>query len=214
MAAEVPGAVVKVGATTKTDTGLAATIAAPERPGLYRLVVTLHDADGVAFDPATQETIPALIVRVTPPLSATIAAPDRLELQPGEAAVVPISVLNSGEIPWYEPLPEGDPQAVIQRLSGGTWGARLVGHWVSLAVETDGLGAGPMPDVAADISASPGGTAAVGLAVTAPSEPGAYLLVLDVVSPLYGSLTILGEPEPTTVRVSVLEPSEPPAALD
>ncbi len=214
VAAEVPGAVVRVSATSVTASGLAATVSAPEHPGLYRLVVTLHDPDGVAFDAATQEAIPGLVVRVTPALSATIGAPDRLELVPGSTASIPVAVLNSGEIPWYAPLPDGDPGAVVERLSEGTWGARLVGHWVSLEVDTETLGSGPMPDVVVDISASPGETTNAELAVTAPSEPGAYLLVLDVVSPLYGSLTILGAPEPTAVRVEVLAPSQVPASLD
>jgi hypothetical protein len=125
-----------------------------------------------------------------------------------------VAVLNSGEIPWYAPLPDGDPGAVVERLSEGTWGARLVGHWVSLDVDTETLGSGPMPDVVVDISASPGETTDAELAITAPSVPGAYLLVLDVVSPLYGSLTILGAPEPTAVRVEVLAPSQVPASLD
>jgi hypothetical protein len=214
VAAEVPGAVVKVGTTTKTGTGLAATIAVPDGPGLYRLVVTLHDADGVAFDAATQETIPALVVRVTPALSATIGAPDRLTLHAAETASVPVTILNSGELPWYAPLPEGDPQAVIDRLVQGTWGAQLVGHWISLEVVVDAADVAPVPDVVVDISASPGGIVTADLPITAPSEPGPYLLVLDVVSPIYGSLTNLGAPEPTAIRVEVSPPSDPPPALD
>lgn len=214
VAAEVPGAVVRVGSTTPTDTGLAAVVTVPDGPGLYRLVVTLHDADGVAFDAVTQETIPALVVRVTPALSATIGAPDRLALHAAETASVPVSILNSGDLPWYAPLPEGDPQAVIDRLVQGTWGARLVGHWISLGVVVDAAEVAPMPDIVVDISASPGAIFTASLPITAPSEPGPYLLVLDVVSPIYGSLTVLGAPEPTAIRVEVLPPSEPPPSLD
>ena len=50
--------------------------ACPPTPGRYRLTITLHDKDGVAYDAATQAQFPALIVRVTGDLDATIVAPD------------------------------------------------------------------------------------------------------------------------------------------
>ncbi len=88
---EVPGAVVLVSPTAATQGGLETKAAVPARPGLYRLVVTLHDPDGVAFDAATQDRLPALIVRVTGTLSATFAAPANLSLVAGTAAVVPVT---------------------------------------------------------------------------------------------------------------------------
>ena len=48
---------------------------ARRRPGLYRLVATVHQPDGVAYDASTQALVPALVVRVTGPLTATYAAP-------------------------------------------------------------------------------------------------------------------------------------------
>ena len=46
----------------------------PTTPGRYRLTVTLHDADGVAYDAVTQALIPSLIVRVTGDFDGDIPA--------------------------------------------------------------------------------------------------------------------------------------------
>ncbi len=51
-------------------------------------------------------------------------------------------------------------------------------------------------------AAAPGGSAAVGLSVTAPAQAGEYLLLLDVVTPDHGALSTLGS-TPSIVRVSV-----------
>ena len=48
----------------------------PSAPGRYRLTITLHDGDGVAYDAATQAEIPTLVVRVTgDPDGAILVAP-------------------------------------------------------------------------------------------------------------------------------------------
>ena len=44
---------------------LSVPVTMPTAPGRYRLTVTLHDGDGVAFDAATQAALPTLAVRVT-----------------------------------------------------------------------------------------------------------------------------------------------------
>jgi len=53
------------------------------------------------------------------------------------------------------------------------------------------------------IGLAPGASAVVALGLTAPTTPGDYLLVLDVVTPEHGSLVASGA-DPTLVRVTVL----------
>jgi hypothetical protein len=199
IAAEVPGEVVRVTPTSPTPDGLLARIRTPDAPGRYRLVVTLYDPDGVAFAPVTQERIPVLVVRVTGTLSATIAAPERVDVLAGATTSIPVAVLNSGTVPWYEPLPSGDPDAILARLADGSSRARLVGHWVPLLVGLDvELPAGP--DV--ELVASPGLETRLEVGLAAPGATGDYLLVLDIVTPIHGSLTTHGT-EPAIVRVHV-----------
>jgi hypothetical protein len=65
----------------------------------------------------------------------------------------------------------------------------------------------------ATVRAEPGATSQVVLELVAPLEPGDYQLVLDIVSPLYGSLSAAGMPpvaipvrvEPVTVAVDPRE---------
>ena len=58
--------------------------------------MTLHDADGVAYDPVTQAQVPSLIVRVTGDVDAGFDAPARLELAPGATVDLPVWVANLG----------------------------------------------------------------------------------------------------------------------
>jgi hypothetical protein len=60
----------------------------------------------------------------------------------------------------------------------------------------------------ASVGLDPGAREAYALEFEAPAEPGNYLLILDVVSPLYGSITAVGG-DPVVVRVRVV-----PAAID
>ena len=63
-------------ATLKIGRGqMAVHVATPTAPGRYRLTVTLHDEDGVAYDPVTQAQVPSLIFRVTGELDAGFDAP-------------------------------------------------------------------------------------------------------------------------------------------
>jgi hypothetical protein len=183
--------------TQATGTSLQAAIDVPDEAGLYRLVVTLHDHAGVAFDASTQERIPALIVRVSRSLSAAIAAPRSLVLEAGATVPVAVAVTNSGRLEWIAPDP---PDVAGGRAEPSTaTAALLVGHWVRLDV-------GPRTAVPADaiatVRAKPGETAQVVLELVVPLDHGDYELVLDVVSPLYGSLSATGTP-PVAIPVRV-----------
>ncbi|MCJ7710037.1 MAG: hypothetical protein MUQ32_04320 [Chloroflexi bacterium] len=177
-----------------TRSGISAELVTPLEPGLYRLAMSLHDSDGVAFDARTQEHIPALTVRVTGELSAVVSATGRLGVAAGARFDLPVTVANTGHLEWA-------PGVLRQagRPTTPALGSTLVGQWMRL----DGSGA-PSEAIAAraTIRPLPGATEEVSLALTAPPEPGSYLLFLDVVSPLYGSLTAVGS-SPLVVRVDV-----------
>ena len=59
----------------RTGKGLSVGVTYPSAPGLYRLVVTLHDSTGVAYDAPTQSKLTSAIVRVGGLYSAAFGAP-------------------------------------------------------------------------------------------------------------------------------------------
>ena len=181
---------------------ISADVVAPLEPGLYRLAVSIHDGDGVAFDARTQERIPVFTVRVTGELSAVVSATDRLSVVAGARIDLPVTVANTGHLAWVSgELWQSVTGPLALPVPGESYSA-LVGQWMRL----DGSGAASETVAArATIQPPPGATEEVLLALTAPSEPGTYLLVLDVVSPLYGSLTAVGS-SPMVVRVEVTSP--------
>jgi hypothetical protein len=207
------GDVVAPSKLTITKSRLVFDIAAPSAPGRYRLTVTLHDAEGVAYDAATQAMIPALIVRVTGELDAGIDAPARVELAPGAAGTISLWVANLGKAPWGHPAVTNvkDPEETAPAAA-----AQLTGTWVALGAVDD-----PELQAAADAASvtalklpagfRPGAALSADLALFAPSVAGDYLLILDVVTPEAGSLTAKGV-APTIIRVTVAEPAAPSAA--
>jgi hypothetical protein len=170
----------------------------PKAAGLYRLTVTLHDPDGVAYDAATQALVSPMLVRVVGPFDAKVLATDSASLESGTNVPLPVRVANLGTAAWGE-------LAVVDhsRRGGGSpaTGARVVGHWVALDPGTSTN----LSAVSATLPSAlePGTTADASLDLAVPVEPGNYLLVLDVVTPSQGSLASLGVP-PTMVRVTVL----------
>ncbi len=194
-----------------TRTRMAVHVATPATAGRYRLTVTLHDADGVAYDAETQARIPALVVRVTGEHDAGIDAPARLEASPGDSLIAPVWVANLGRDAWggldrsvwLEPGGrEDDP------LVAATRQARLTGTWLALgddATVRAAADAASVTTVALPVGLGPGAVVAVDLTLIAPTAPGAYLVILDVVTPEVGSLAALGV-GPTIIRVEVVEP--------
>ena len=176
----------------------------PRRPGLYRLATTLHDHDGIAFDAATQERIPALLVRVTGPLWATYASADSVSATAGVALTVPIRVANTGSESWSGgsvDAPGGPVPGTLERRP-----ARLVARWVALDRTAEG------PFLTTDVNGppvylTPGASTVLSFDLVAPTDPGHYLLIVDVVLSDRGSLTANGVP-PGLIRVSV-DPSPP-----
>jgi hypothetical protein len=169
----------------------------PKAAGLYRLTVTLHDPDGVAYDAATQALLSPMLVRVVGPFDAKVLATETATLESGTNVALPVRVANLGTATWGE-------AGVVDhdRRGGGTQpsSARVVGHWVALDAASTTLA-----PVRASLPAAlePGSTTDAGLDLAVPVAPGQYLLILDVVTPTEGSLASIGVP-PTIVRVTVV----------
>ena len=169
----------------------------PKAAGLYRLTVTLHDPDGVAYDAATQALLSPMLVRVVGPFDAKVLATDAATLDAGTNVDLAVRVANLGTATWGE-------AAVVDhgRRGGGSLATngRVVGHWVALDGGTSNLA--PV-DAALPSALEPGTTVDATLGLAVPATPGQYLLILDVVTPDNGSLASIGVP-PTMVRVTVL----------
>jgi hypothetical protein len=195
---EVLGAVVAPVAATRTKTGISVPVRVPTKAGLYRLVGTIHGSDGVAYDAATQALMPALIVRVTGPVSVRYDAPATAFATAGGTFKLRVGVTNLGAAAWGS-------AAVTHRVGGAeaepARRATLVARWVTLFGQIGGVPAAERVSVL-PAALAPGGTVTVGFTLAAPRAPGDYLLLLDVISPEAGSLAIAGAP-PGLVRVSV-----------
>ena len=126
---ERPGEVVApVPATRLSGGGLAVAVSVPSAPGLYRLVATIHGRDGVAYDAATQALIPALVVRVTGPLTATYQAPPTATTPAGASLSLAVRVVNLGRDPWGHAAQAHSIGAEREPATRAT----LVARWVDL----------------------------------------------------------------------------------
>jgi hypothetical protein len=194
-------------------TQMAVRVATPAAPGRYRLTVTLHDGDGVAYDPVTQAQIPSLIIRVTGNLDAGIDAPSRLDVAPGATVDLPVWVANLGRNAWGHPAFDDprDPEGSVKAEA-----ASLTGTWVALSesedpAQQDAADAASVAPAALPAGFEPRSIASPKLRLFAPSVAGEYLLILDVVTPEAGSLTARGV-EPAIIRVTVGVVAEPEAS--
>jgi hypothetical protein len=182
---------------------LTVTVDLPVAPGRYRLVTTIHGPDGVAFDAPSQELIPALSVKVSPPLSVAYGVVPALSLPTDSTIELPVRLANDGAMAWADPPIVTDD--VREPRSTATRGPQLVARWLPLGVDTTqtaGAATANAPRLA------PGEEATVELSLIGPSQPGEYLLVIDLLSPLHGSLAAAGAP-PASVRITVY-PAPPP----
>ena len=107
--AERPGDIIAPSELKVTKSQMAFNIATPAAPGRYRLTVTLHDEDGVVYDPVTQAQLPSLVVRVTGDLDAGIDAPARLDLATG--ATTDLSVCSPRHREKHDPENFGSREA-------------------------------------------------------------------------------------------------------
>jgi hypothetical protein len=180
--------------------GLAVPVAVPSSPGLYRLVATIHDPDGVAFDAATQALVPALVVRVIGAETAAFSMETTATTKAGGPFALTIRVTNLGRSPWGH-------AAAIHAIGVETEPASratLVARWVDLggAAGSSAASGGAASVTILPAGLAPGGSVDVDFRTSAPVAAGEYLLVLDVVDPRTGSLAASGVP-PGIVRVTV-----------
>ena len=201
------GAVVDVVPAVRTPAGLRIEVTYPTVPGLYRLVVTLHTPSGTAYDASTQALLVPVIVRVGGPVAAAYGAPASIAVSAGSVADVAVRVVNAGAERWDRvvppvPLMVGGEPGLDRRT---TLHARLVATWVS----ADGQAVPRTVSVVlGDEVSAPGGSSSVNVPLTAPSTPGSYLVLLDVLSPSRGPLSALGS-APAIIRVSVGRATSP-----
>jgi hypothetical protein len=210
IAPEVLGSVVTPARTLLYHGRLLVTLQLPDAPGTYRLVTTVHGADGVAFDGATQALVPAVVVRVSRALSVAFGVVPNLTVETGAKIALPIRVANDGALAWADrpDMASSSMDALDPRVTRARPSARLVARWVPLA--TAGSGAPAPLEASMVVAVDPGSELTVRLSLVAPAAPGSYLLVLDVDSPLHGSLAASGA-APGQVRVTV-EPAATPVA--
>jgi hypothetical protein len=190
--AESPGEVVTTHPSVRNADGLTLQITTPSEPGLYRLVTTIHDAEGIAYDAETQDLIAALIVRVTGDTWASYGVDERLDVDSGQAFSAHVRLANTGTLAWSMPWSERTPA--------------LVARWVALDdIETF---AGP-PGETALVPAviGPGTSGVLDVPLRAPTRPGRYLLLFDIQDGDGISLASIGVP-PGLVRV-VVQPTGP-----
>ena len=194
---EVIGEVVAPVAATRTGNQVSVPVRVPATPGLYRLVGTIHGSDGVAFDAATQALMPALIVRVTGPLSASYDAADTAFVTAGSTFSLPASVTNLSATAWGAPRVTG---RLGSAESEPARRATFLARWVDMTGAT-GL---PAAEGSAVLPAglAPGARGEAVFHLTAPTVAGDYLLLLDVLVPGRGSLAVAGV-APAIVRVTV-----------
>jgi hypothetical protein len=193
-------------------------VVSPKTPGRYRLSVMLHDKDGVAFDAASQGMVSALIVRLTGPHDAVVVAPASVEIAPGAAHKMALWITNVGSSPWGAEAELGTRTEENSRKPTGSVSAthaRVVGTWIPLGagsqVEVDAAAAASVRPSELPAGFMPRSVTKVDVRMFAPSAPGDYLLMLDIVTPQVGSLTAQGV-DPTIVRVRVATPVPEPSA--
>jgi hypothetical protein len=193
-------------------------VVSPKTPGRYRLSVMLHDKDGVAYDAASQAMVSALIVRLTGPNDAVVAAPRSVEIAPGAAHQMTLWITNVGSSPWGAEAELGTRTEENSRKPTGSVSAshaRVVGTWIPLGgggqVEIDAAAAASVKPTQLPAGFKPREVTKVDVRMFAPSAPGDYLLLLDIVTPQVGSLAAQGV-DPTIVRVKVATPTVDPSA--
>jgi hypothetical protein len=135
-------------------------------------------------------------------MSAAFGVQPSVDTTAGAATVLPVRVLNAGSKRWD--LEVAAPRTRVvddQRLTPRTTivRANIVATWVSATGQDVPTALVQQLD---DVVMAPGGSAQVNLALTAPADPGDYLLLLDVVSPAVGPLSSVGS-QPAIVRVTV-----------
>ena len=191
------GSVVEPVAVGGGPTRIIVPIILPERPGRYRLVATLHDATGVAYDAASQALLAGVFIQVGGDVGARYLVSLSATATAGQPFELRTAVANVGASAWGHKRSETRPRQVEAAEQ-----ATLVAQWVALTPGGDAGGLPPQIRLGLPAGMEFGQTARVTLAGAAPTAPGQYLLMIDVIDPVLGSLAARGI-EPGLVRVTV-----------
>ncbi len=186
--------------------GLVGAVTLPAAIGRYRLEVTIHDRDGVAFPYAVQAAIPGLVVHVGGPGAAWLDAPPAVSVTAGTLASVQVVVTNGEAAPWggctSDPRRYGPDDGTVCSA------VRLVGRWVPLE------GIGGAPPIVRELAIPAASAQSSWLSGPVPTDSGTYLLVASLErSSGEGSPQVLGRPITVTVVV-VSAPLVPTPAGD
>jgi hypothetical protein len=179
--------------------GVTVPLGVPSVPGLYRLTVLLANNQGQALSGGKEPLIAPQLVRVASPLAATYRVKNDVSAPAGADVALPITVTNSGSVSW-SPEPAAASADRGSRPRPAT--ARVSAHWV-------GLDQSDVPVVSSSVavgSLAPGQSASVVLRLRTPDVGGQYALVLDIVTPVDGSIVAAGA-EAGLVRVTVRSPA-------
>ena len=205
--AEQVGDVVAPAGVTIGKTALSVPVTFPTAPGRYRLTISLHDANGVAYDAVSQAMIPSLIVRVTGDFDGSIQAAPTANVTAGTAVALDVRVANLGTTPWGH---TAVASAASLGLGARAQVANVVGRWIPLSLDAAAAADPATQAVLAGLpmGMKPGASVTATLALTVPTAPGQYLFLLDVVTPERGSLVASGA-DPTLIRITVLPATAP-----
>jgi hypothetical protein len=199
---ETPSTIVETVQPVIADRRISFHITMPEQAGLYRLVTTIHDADGVALGAETQELFRALVVRVTGSVWASYGLPSTITVDAGQTVDARVRIANTGTTSWQGSATETPGVDVADRVP------LLVSRWVGLDDITT-FAAQPGPTTIVPAAVEPGDTTIVDVTGPVPEVPGNYLLLFDIQDSDGISLASLGVP-PGLIRVTV----QPAAASD
>ena len=171
----------------------------PSAPGRYRLTISLHDKDGVAYDAATQAMIPSLIVRVTGDFDGAIQAAPTAAVTAGTSVTFGVNVTNLGQSD-VGPSPRCRSRRAPLRhrpRTSSVAGSRCRSARACRPTRRPRSWAPPCRSASSRVTG-----AKVDLPALAPPVAGDYLLMLDIVTPDRGSLVASGA-DPTLIRVTV-----------
>ncbi len=167
--------------------GFSLSLPVPSVPGAYRLTVGLAEVG----QRGSSRSFRPITVEVVGPYAGSVAFPKMPDIVVGQAFTAKLTVANIGTIDWRTPTRTGGPllsEPVIQ--------THLVLTWRSAAgVELPG------GEVPAEIA--PGHSAVLPVALVAPSDGGAWTLLVDIANASHGTVSSTGRDLPTAaVRVS------------
>ncbi len=189
------------GKPTSTVAGdiVSAKVPLPRTPGVYRVTMKVIDRRlGGQFAASGPFNL-----YVPGPRAANFVLPTLLSAEPGSLMPLSFAVLNVGSVSWLDAPPKADlPLDVTAHRA-----TRLVARWVTepvepLEVEDAAPVEPPVPIELGSLGLDIGSGQRVDAFVRAPTQPGTWRLVIDLVDDIDGSFALSGS-APGIVDVEV-----------